>query len=40
MSDYLKCKIQDNIKVFDFSIVPIMEKEVLNSRKHRKIETS
>lgn len=39
MMDYLKRKIRDNIKVSDFSTVPTAEKEVLNTRERRKIET-
>ena len=39
MAGYLKRKIKDNIKVPDLSTVPITEKEVLNTRERRKIET-
>ena len=39
MADYLKRKIRDNIKVPDLSTMPITEKEVLNTRERRKIET-
>ena len=39
MADYLKRKIRDNIKVPDLSTMPIMGKEVLNTRERRKIET-
>lgn len=39
MSDYMKHKIKDKIKISDPSVVSIWEKEVLNTRERRKIET-
>lgn len=39
MLDYLKRKVRDKIEVSDLSVVPIQEKEILNTRERRKIET-
>lgn len=39
MLDYLKRSIGDKIKIADPSITPISEKEVLNARERRKVET-
>ncbi len=39
MTEYLKRRIKDNIRIPDLSTTVITEKEVLNTRERRKIET-
>lgn len=39
VSDYLKRKVKNRIKVLDPSPVPILEKEILNARERKKVET-
>ena len=39
MLEYLKRTVMEKIKITDLSPVPISEKEVLNSRERRKVET-
>lgn len=39
IQDYLKSNVKDKIKISDHSSVSMREKEILNKREHRKIET-
>lgn len=39
MSNYLKRKIKDKIRIVDTDAVPIQEKEVRNERERKKVET-
>ena len=37
--EYLKRKVKNNIKIVDFSVVPVQKKEYLNKREQQKINT-